>query len=280
MSAALDLPDLRRWIGRSEIVEDLVTPRLMRDYAAMMDHEGSDDIAPLIAPLAIHWCLAPPAANTTTLGSDGHPARGGFLPPVPLPRRMWAGGRLRLVGRLHLGDTIQRQSVITDVSVKDGRSGTLCFVTVEHAIMSPRGLAIEEVQNIVYRDAGAPASPAVPAQRVVPTWVEEKTTNTVMLFRYSALTFNGHRIHYDRSYAMSEEHYPGLIVHGPLQATWLLEFAAKIYQTAPKTFHFRGVQPLFDFMAFRLCALEHDAGLKLWIETADGVPTMEATAQW
>jgi 3-methylfumaryl-CoA hydratase len=276
MSTALDLPHLRSWIGRTEIVEDSVTPRLVRDYAAMMDHDAPQEVA----ALAIHWCLSPPAANTSMLGPDGHPARGGFLPPVPLPRRMWAGGSLRLIGRLRLSDTIQRRSQITDVTVKAGRSGTLCFVKVEHEIISPRGLAIAELQNIVYRDAAASASPARPTQRLTPTWLEEKTTNPVMLFRYSALTFNGHRIHYDRSYATGEENYPGLIVHGPLQATWLLEFATKIYKSAPENFHFRGVQPLFDFMAFRLCAMKQDAGLKLWIETADGVTTMEATAQW
>lgn len=276
MSAALDLPHLRSWIGRTKIVEDCVTPRLMRDYAAMMDHDVPHDIA----PLAIHWCLSPPAANTSMLGPDGHPARGGFLPPVPLPRRMWAGGSLRLVDRLRLGDAIQRRSQITSVTVKDGRSGVLCFVKVEHEILSPRGLAIAEVQDIVYRDAVAQKSPAQLVQRVTPTWTAEKTTNPVMLFRYSALTFNGHRIHYDRPYAMNEENYPGLIVHGPLQATWLLEFATTIHKAEPQNFQFRGVQPLFDFMAFRLCALEHEPGLKLWIETADGVPTMEAIAQW
>lgn len=276
MSAGRDLSHLREWIGRTETVEDAVTPRLMREYAAMMDHAAPQEMA----PLAIHWCLAPPAANTATLGPDGHPARGGFLPPVPLPRRMWAGGSLVLGDRLRLGDAVRRRSKITDVTVKEGRSGTLCFVTVTHEILSPRGLAIAEAQNIVYRDAAAPASPARPARQPAPDWVEEKTASPVLLFRFSALTYNGHRIHYDRSYAMGEENYPGLIVHGPLQATWLLEFAAKIKDKAPTNFRFRGVQPLFDFMAFKLCALAQEGDLKLWVETADGVTTMEAAAAW
>jgi len=276
MSEVLELSQLRGWIGRTEVLQDSVTPRLMREYAAMMDHETPQEIA----PCAIHWCLSPPAANTSTLGPDGHPARGGFLPPVPLPRRMWAGGSLRLVDRLRLGDTVQRRSTISDVTIKEGRSGTLCFVTVAHEVISPRGLAIAEVQNIVYRDAAAPASPAQPAPRPAPHWVEQKTADPVLLFRYSALTFNGHRIHYDRSYAMGEENYPGLIVHGPLQATWLLEFAAKIKDAVPLNFEFRGVQPLFDFMSFKLCALQAESGLKLWIETADGIVTMEASARW
>jgi 3-methylfumaryl-CoA hydratase len=276
MTAALDVSHLREWIGRTETVEDYVTPRLMREYAAMMDHEAPQEIA----PLAIHWCLSPPAANTASLGPDGHPARGGFLPPVPLPRRMWAGGRLRLGDRLRVGDAVQRRSEITDVTVKEGRTGTLCFVTVAHEIFSPRGLAIAEEQNIVYRDAAAPASPAKPARPSTPDWVAEKKADPVLLFRYSALTYNGHRIHYDRSYAMGEENYPGLIVHGPLQATWLLEFAAKIKDGAPAYFSFRGVQPLFDFLAFKLCAKAQEGGLNLWIETADGVTTMEATAAW
>jgi 3-methylfumaryl-CoA hydratase len=276
MSTTLNLSHLQEWIGRTERVEDTVTPRLMREYTAMMDHETPQ----ATAPLAMHWCLAPPAANTATLGPDGHPARGGFLPPVPLPRRMWAGGSLRLVDRLRCGDAVQRHSQITDVTTKEGRSGTLCFVTVTHEITSPRGLAIAEVQDIVYRDATAPASPGRPVSRPAPTWAIEKATDAVLLFRYSALTFNGHRIHYDRAYAMGEEHYPGLIVHGPLQATWLLEFAATIKHSAPTEFMFRGVQPLFNFMKFKLCAVDHEVGLKLWIETADGIPTMEATAKW
>jgi 3-methylfumaryl-CoA hydratase len=276
MTATVDLSHLREWIGRTETMSDSITPRLMREYAAMMDYGAPQDIA----PLAIHWCLSPPAAATSTLGADGHPARGGFLPPVPLPRRMWAGGTLHLVERLHLGDAVTRRSHITDVTLKEGRTGTLCFVTVEHEMSSPRGLAISELQTIVYRDATAPASPQAPRPSPTPTWVEVKSTGPVSLFRYSALTFNGHRIHYDRAYAMAEENYPGLIVHGPLQATWLLDFAAKIGKSAPATFSFRGVQPLFDFVTFKLCALEQDAGLRLWIETEDGVTTMQATAQW
>jgi 3-methylfumaryl-CoA hydratase len=276
VSTGLDLSYLRQWIGRTEIVQDSVTPRLMRDYAAMMDQEKPQEIA----PLAIHWCLSTPAANASALGPDGHTARDGFLPPVALPRRMWAGGSLHLVDRLRLGDDVQRRSQITGVTIKHGRTGTLCFVTVAHEMSSPRGLATKEEQTIVYREAAAQVNSAVLARLIKPDWVEQKSTDPVLLFRYSALTFNGHRIHYDRPYATAMENYPGLIVHGPLQATWLLEFAARIKKAVPAQFNFCSLQPLFDFELFRLCAVTQEPGLKLWIETGDGRLTMEATAQW
>jgi len=271
----LDIAHWRRWIGRTETAEDSVTPRLLRDYAATMDAEISDT-----APLALHWCLAPPAMPTSALGPDGHPERGLLLPPVPLPRRMWAGGALTLHHRLHLGDAVRRNSRIADVVVKEGRSGTLCFVTLEHEIFSPRGLAISERQDVVYRDAGGTSAPPTPAASRAADWEEERKTSTALLFRYSALTFNGHRIHYDRPYAMEVETYPGLLVHGPLQATWLLEFAAKYGGAAPRAFSFRGVSPLYDFASFKLRGVRDGAGAKIWIETAEGVVTMEASATW
>jgi 3-methylfumaryl-CoA hydratase len=271
--STVDIAHLRSWIGRRETVADIVTPRLLREYAAMLDREDSGT-----APLALHWCLAPPAAKATTLGPDGHPARGGFLPPVPLPRRMWAGGRLTLHDRLRSGDAVTRASHIADVTVKEGRTGVLCFVTVEHAITGPRGLAIAERQDIVYRPAEAAPAPPPPAPEPA-QWRRDMTSGPVLLFRYAALTFNGHRIHYDRPYATEAEHYPGLVVHGPLQATWLLEFAAEIVGRPPKDFSFRGLRPLFDFQPLSLCAGTTETGLKLWVE-ANGAATMEATAQW
>jgi 3-methylfumaryl-CoA hydratase len=272
----MDIDYLLEWIGRTETARDVVTPRLMREYAAMMDAEaeGQD------APLALHWCLAPPAARASALAADGHPARGGFLPPVPLPRRMWAGGQLTFHDRLRGGDAVERRSKITDVTVKHGRTGVLYFVSICHEIHGPRGLAISERQDLVYRPiAAAATSKAKPEELPQAQWRRAKTADPVLLFRYSALTFNGHRIHYDRTYAMEVENYPGLIVHGPLQATWLLEFAVEIKGAAPKSFTFRGVNPLFDFENFELCAREDD-GLRLWIQNGDGVRTMDAVAQW
>jgi 3-methylfumaryl-CoA hydratase len=280
MTAALDIAALRGWIGRTETSVDTLTPRLAREYAAMLDRAPDESLA----PLAMHWCLAPPAAPAASLGPDGHPARGLFLPPVPLPRRMWAGGALQLHGRLLLGDSVTRTSRIADVTVKEGRTGQLCFVTVEHDIAGPRGLAISERQDIVYRDADpntVPVAGAAPARRRIErnaAWRREMRVDPVLLFRYSALTFNGHRIHYDREYAVGVEAYPGLVVHGPLQATWLLEYAAEILGRPPAQFTFRGVSPLFDFEHFALCARQTQTGLELWTE-ADGAPAMEAAAQ-
>jgi 3-methylfumaryl-CoA hydratase len=274
--SGIDFAGLRGWIGRSETAEDTVTPRLLREYAATMDVAAAQE-----APLALHWCLAPAAVRASEIGADGHPAKGGFLPPVPLPRRMWAGGELQFRDRLRVGDAVTRRSEIADVAVKEGRTGILCFVAVKHEVFGPRGLAVSERQDLVYREA-ASAPVGMPGRDDLPVaqWRRTKRADPVLLFRYSALTFNGHRIHYDRDYAMGVEHYRGLVVHGPLQATWLLEFAAEIKGAAPAVFRFRGVSPLFDFENFELCARESESGLELWIATADGVRTMTASARW
>ena len=272
----LDVAALRGWIGRTETARDIVSERLVREFRATLD-DGSASSGP---PLAIHWCLAPPAAPIASLGPDGHPARGGFLPPVPLPRRMWAGSSLTFHDQLCTGDVVERRSRIADVAVKQGRTGRLCFVAVEHEFMTERGLAIAERQEIVYR--GLETGQAAPLKTELPQaqWRRDCEAGPVLLFRYSALTFNGHRIHYDRRYVTEIEGYPGLIVHGPLQATLLLDFAAAVKGAVPGHFQFRGVQPLFDFERFRLCAREREAGLHLWIEAEDGRQTMDCTASW
>lgn len=268
------LDELREWIGRVDQAHDEVTPRLVRELNATLDI-GNEETA----PLAIHWCLAPTAVPASRVGPDGHPQRGGFLPPVALPRRMWAGGQLTFHDRLLPGDGVERKSRIADITVKEGRSGTLCFVAVDHEIFTPRGLAITERQDIVYRDLAPPAQAPRPAELPKPTWQRSMRADAVLLFRYSALTFNGHRIHYDRDYATSQEYYPGLVVHGPLQATLLICFAETILHRPLARFSFRGVNPLFDFQAFTLGAVEHEGELKLWIVNEDGVQTMEASAR-
>jgi 3-methylfumaryl-CoA hydratase len=164
-------------------------------------------------------------ARHSEIGPDGHPKRGGFLPPVPLPRRMWAGSRLTFVQPVRVGDALTRESRILDVSGKEGRTGHLVFVTVRHDYSLASGLAITEEHDIVYRDNPQPGQPA-PKPTPAPTdsqFSREIVPDPVLLFRYSALTFNGHRIHYDRSYVTEVEGYPGLIVHGPLIATLLLD---------------------------------------------------------
>ncbi|KAB0265013.1 protein dehydratase [Microvirga brassicacearum] len=283
-SAQFDLDHLRRWIGKTEQASDVVTARLVVGLIATIGSGSRDDLE---VPIAMHWCLAPPMVPMSELGSDGHPARGGFLPPIPLPRRMWAGGRLDIHDRLRVSDVVTRHSEIRDVTVKRGSSGTLCFVTVDHEISTERGVAISERQDIVYRpgETGRLAAPSAvstsPAQPRPARWSGSVAADPVLLFRYSALTFNGHRIHYDRCYCRDVEGYPGLIVHGPLQATMLLEFAASLKGgRTPRAFDFRGVKPLFDGADFTLNAVEDGGALRLWTANADGHATMEASATW
>jgi 3-methylfumaryl-CoA hydratase len=198
MTETLDIEHLRGWIGRRQSVTDLVGEDLAQKYHATFDLPGEAPVGGAIVPRLIHFCLGQPAAPTAGLGSDGHPQRGGFLPPVPLPRRMWAGGSLVFHQDLRVGDMAERVSTIDDVVLKEGRTGTLCFVTVSHRIKVAGALVLEERQDIVYRDmdAGSPAKAAPPADPG--EHVHEMKTETPLLFRYSARTFNGHRIHYDR----------------------------------------------------------------------------------
>lgn len=279
----LDLVHLRGWIGREEVAAETATPELVRRFIATLGlalpcEEGG------VAPGMIHLCLGQPAVAEAELGPDGHPARGGFLPPVPLPRRMWAGGELVFHDDIRVGERVARSSRIRDVQLKDGRSGPLCFVTVDHRIESGGRLVIDERQDIVYREfapAGGPSAyPATPARaagrvsrRVVPS--------APLLFRYSALTFNGHRIHYDSTYAREVEGYPGLVVHGPLQATLLLHLARELLgsQRTPRRFRFRGLTPIFNTADFTLNAEEFDGGLRLWTAMPGGPTAMEAFAE-
>ncbi|NEW99102.1 MaoC family dehydratase N-terminal domain-containing protein [Rhodopseudomonas sp. BR0G17] len=285
MTDALDIDHLRQWIGRSEQATDLVTPQLVKGLRATLFLDIGKPQTGDAAPFTVHWCLGQPVYPMDQLGPDGHPTRGCFLPPVPLLRRMWAGGELQFVDALKVGDEVTRTSTIGDVTIKQGSTGTLCFVTVNHEITTPRGVAIRDRQDIVYRDvpppSSAPATPAKPAAAPPDAKHREShLADPVLLFRYSALTFNGHRIHYDRDYVTKVEGYPGLIVHGPMQAALLVEFAAKLKGSVPKTFSYRGVQPLFDGADFSVNANETAAGLDLWTANADGEPTMKATASW
>ena len=276
------IASLRDWIGRTSEAEDIVTPRLLDSFQAMLTpHVAATD--PDAAPLGLHWCLAPAVASAAELGPDGHPARGGFLPPVPLPRRMWAGSEVRFIAPLRLGAVVRRRSTVTGIEEKHGRTGTLVFVTVGHQWSSGAETSIEESQIIVYREAATPGTqPASPT----PTASEaahrrEVAVDPVLLFRYSALTFNGHRIHYDAPYATQVEHYPGLVIHGPLQATLLLNFAAAIEERPPTFFSFRGVQPATGAQRLSLEATPSgDGGIALEVRAEDGTVTMKATARF
>ncbi|ANG98701.1 protein dehydratase [Brucella pseudogrignonensis] len=277
---ALDIDHLRQWIGREEVKSELVTDTLAERFLANFDLPGQpqdgDD-----APAMIHLCVAPPAVPTAGLGPDGHPERGGFLPPVPLPRRMWAGGEVRFLGPIRVGERVTRHSTIRDVTVKQGRSGTLCFVTVDHRVDSGGRLVIEERQDIVYRDIAPAGAPQKPAEPAAPGAHQVTVTPTTpLLFRYSALTFNGHRIHYDTPYAREVEGYPGLIVQGPMQATQLVQFAQKLRGQPPATFRFRSLSTIFDIADYTLNAAQDGAGLKLWTASQGGPVAMEAQATW
>jgi 3-methylfumaryl-CoA hydratase len=282
MTEALDLDHLRQWIGRSTEATDTVTAQLVRGLRATLFLDIGEPKSGDAAPHTVHWCLAQPVFPMSELGPDGHPARGGFLPPVPLPRRMWAGGELEFCDTLRVGDEATRTSTIHDVTLKTGSSGALCFVAVHHVITTPRGVAIRERQDIVYRDLGgaAPASAKPPAPAPTAQHRESHLADAVLLFRYSALTFNGHRIHYDRDYVTKVEGYPGLIFHGPMQAALLVEFAARLHGAVPKKFSYRGVQPLFDGGEFSVNASATDAGMELWTANAAAQPTMKASASW
>jgi 3-methylfumaryl-CoA hydratase len=283
MTEKLDLDHLRQWIGRTTQISDTVTGQLTKGLRATLFLEIGEPKVGDAAPITVHWCLGQPVVAMSELGPDGHPARGGFLPPVPLPRRMWAGGQLEFVDALRVGDEVTRTSRIADVTLKTGSTGTLCFVAVDHLIATLRGTAIRERQDIVYRNVSpdAPASVKPPAPPPTAQHRETHVADTVLLFRYSALTFNGHRIHYDRDYVTRVEGYPGLIFHGPMQAALMVEFAAKLRGGGvPKKFSYRGVQPLFEGSEFSVNANITDAGMELWTANSERQPTMKATAAW
>ncbi|MBU3261871.1 MaoC family dehydratase N-terminal domain-containing protein [Roseovarius sp. PS-C2] len=275
----LDIDHLRQWIGRKDHAHEVLTPTLVQRLYATLDRQGPTEEG-ADAPLLTHHCLCQPLVPTAELGPDGHPTRGGFLPPVPLPRRMWAGGALRFHSAPRIGEDITRRSVIEDVTMKSGRSGALCFVTLRHDFSSPHGPILSERQDIVYRDA--PTGNANPAPTPAPQGDERReiSASPAFLFRYSALTFNGHRIHYDQPYAREEEFYPGLVVHGPLQAMLLAQYAGDLMGRAPTGFSFRSMAPIFGGGSFCLHAQRQGDDLMLWTAAPDGPVAMEARASW
>ena len=278
------LAHLQQWVGKSETLHDQVVPLPVSGLSATLDRDDAAPQAGTELPPLWHWLYFLPQALAREIGPDGHPKRGGFLPPVPLPRRMWAGGRLTWEegNRLKVGDTITRTSTIESVTHKSGRTGEMVFVLVKHLISNERGLAITEEHDIVYRAAAQPGEKAPPptAAETGAAWRREITPDPVLLFRYSALTFNGHRIHYDRSYVTQEEGYPGLIVHGPLIATLLVDL---VRREAPgafvKKFSFKAVRPTFDLNPFWLNGQRDGQSVKLWGNDFEGALTMQATAE-
>ncbi len=275
----IDLDHLRGWIGREDAASETLSETLALQYHSTFDRPGGPPGPGDSAPRLIHWCLAQPVARLSETGEDGHPALGGFIPPVPLPRRMWAGGTVDFNGDLRVGDTVTRVSRIEDVAVKEGSTGTLCFVTVRHEIGVDGEIRVGERQDLVYRASGGgggkappPAARGAHRRRVDPT--------PPLLFRYSAMTFNGHRIHYDRSHAVGTEGYDGLVVHGPMQAALMLMFAGDLAGRPPDAFAFRGLFPLTDTAPFQVNAAESGDGMSLWTARDGGPEAMRAEARW
>ncbi len=272
----------RAWIGRKQTARDEVTPAPVARLSATLDR---DDPAPRpgdALPPAWHWLFFLEAVPMRGIGPDGHAARGEFLPPVPLPRRMWAGGRLRFLAPIRIGDTIERTSEIVDISLKQGRTGPLAFCTVRHSIGGGAGACAIEEQDIVYRGAPVPDEESAPSQPPPEgaEFTRSIAPDPVLLFRFSALTFNGHRIHYDHPYATKVEGYPGLIVHGPLLAILLLDLVRRERPDARLAeFSFRAFRPVFDTGPFRIAGKGPRDRLLLWSEDNGGALAMRAEAK-
>jgi len=271
------------WIGNTESADDDITLAPALAAAATLDDTASAFEAGSALPPLWHWFYFLPKAPQSKLGTDGHPQRGGFMPPIELPRRMFAGARLRFLKPLVIGKPARREATILDVSEKSGASGTLAFVTVAYRFIQDGAECLVEEQDIVYREPGAPV-PA-PEQAELPPLPAGARSRTIvpdprLLFRFSALTFNGHRIHYDRDYTMNEEGYPGLVVHGPLTAVLLMELVRHNADRPATGFAFRGRAPLFDLAPFRLVGVPGDDGsVALEAQGPDGKTAMTATAE-
>ena len=278
--------DLARWIGKSETVDDVVTATPYAALSATLDRAAERPPAGTPLPPLWHWLYFLPLYRQSDVGPDGHAKRGGFLPPVPLPRRMWAGSQLDFNAPIHVGDHIRRVSTIAEVTEKSGRSGPLVFVRVRHEISANErsSPSIVEFHDIVYREAAKPGDIAPPPKRApeAGAWQRPWVPDDVLLFRYSALTFNGHRIHYDRKYVTEVEGYPGLIVHGPLIATLLLDLLRwHLPEADVAQYQFRAVRPLFDIHPFDVCGEPAPDGksIHLWAKDHEGWLAMEATAR-
>ncbi|MFL6662235.1 MAG: MaoC family dehydratase N-terminal domain-containing protein [Rhizobacter sp.] len=277
--------ELTSWIGRSETVNDAIGPTPVVALTATLDHPPAPVGAGTVLPPLWHWLYFLPMHRQSEIGPDGHARRGGFLPPVPLPRRMWAGSQFEFRAPIRVGDRVARTSTIDNVTTKEGRTGTLVFVKVRHELRCNDAAdpALIEFHDIVYRDAKK-AGDVEPPPQAAPAdaqWRREIVPDDVLLFRYSALTFNGHRIHYDRRYVTEVEGYPGLVVHGPLIATLLLDLLRRqMPQADVASFRFKAVRPTFDGHPFQVNGSLQEDGktVRLWAQDHEGWLTMDATA--
>ncbi len=279
------MTNLTTWIGRTETTHDTITATPVVAMTATLDHVPQAVSAGTALPTLWHWLYFLPSYRHSEAGPDGHPQRGGFLPPVPLPRRMWAGSQMAFMSPIRVGDQVERRSTIADVTAKSGRSGQLVFVKVRHELRCSGAdeAALIEHHDIVYRSAAQPGDVAPPPQAAATeaAWVREWLPDDLLLFRYSALTFNGHRIHYDRRYVTEVEGYPGLVVHGPLIATLLLDLLKReAPQAEVAQFQFKALRPTFDGRPMRVHGQPAPDGrtVHLWACDHEGWLTMDATA--
>ncbi len=275
-----DLETLQEWVGRSETVVERVSAQWCQKLENTLGRESvlaDGDALPPLWHFIMHLGSVPMAG----IGSDGHPKRGRFLPPVALPRRMWAGGRFTFDGQICLGDEVTKTSTIDKIEMKTGRSGSLCFVTVKHDLSVGGELRISEEQDLVYREDPDPAA-SKPQPKPAPTdadFSQVVTPSEVMLFRYSALTFNSHRIHYDRTYAREVEGYEALVFQGPLTATLLADLATAETGQPIGAFSFRGMSPLFDSDPFTISGKRDGDSVELWATAPGGGLAMQAHAE-
>lgn len=275
--------DFAEWIGRKETTDDDLSVSPTLAAAATLDDRLTRFENGSALPPLWHWFYFLPRAPQSQLDIDGHPKRGGFMPPIPYPRRMFAGSRMQFHQPLIIGQPARREAVIRDIKQKSGRSGSLAFVSVVCKYFQSDVLCLEEEQDIVYREPGpAVASPQVIAwpPAAENAWTKIVTPDPRLLFRFSALTFNAHRIHYDRPYATSEEGYPGLVVHGPLTAVLLMELVRHHAARPVSKFSFRGLAPLFDLAPFRLVGIPDDDRVSLEAHGPDGSVAMSASAEF
>ena len=276
------------WIGRTAQANDRIDAGLVTRWLATLDRDAPADGS---VPQGLHWCLGLPDAPTARLGADGHPRRDdspdSFMPPVPLPRRMWASSKIEFLAPLHVTEAVTRTSRILSITEKSGGSGQLVFVDVGHETAGTQGVAVRETQSIVYRGAAAadaPLSPPAPGAATfdASAWDAHRTLTPTapLLFRYSALTFNSHRIHYDLPYATAEERYRGLVVHGPLAATLLLDLARRqLGDNALASFGFRGLSPAICGETLHLVLRGQGNDVELAAFAADGRQIMAGAAQ-
>ncbi|MEE2699111.1 MAG: MaoC family dehydratase N-terminal domain-containing protein [Pseudomonadota bacterium] len=279
---SLDINYMRQWVGSVQKSSDVVTPVPLACLNATLDRGDQEPQIGEELPPSGHWLYFLNPARQSEIDINGHAKKGEFLPPVPLERRMWAGGRLKFLAPLRIGDAIKRTSEIKDIQLKEGKSGSLVFVVVNHLVFGPDGLSIDEEHDIVYRCEPNQNGPSRVLEKArVPKWQRTIQADPILLFRYSALIFNSHRIHFDREYVTKKEGYPGLIVHGPLIATLLMDLCRRNNPNkALRRFDYRALSPIFDIGPFTINGCPEARGAELWALDQKGNVAMRGTAEF